>query len=388
MSTTTPNNAQLRHAPIAVPESVLDDLRTRLHAIRWPEQLPREPWTDGASLDYIRELCAYWADEYDWRANEAWFNSFEPFLVEVDGLDLHVWKVAGTGVHPVPLLLLHGWPGSVTEFRHILEPLTTPDENGLSFDVVMPSLPGYGFGGKPAESGWGVTRSAEAFNTLMTEKLGYASYGVQGGDWGAVIGAKLASLHPETVLGLHTNMPLFGWLFDPEAFSVDATDAEKAMIERGNIFAANERGYSMTQGTKPMSLAIGQTDSPAGLAAWIIEKFQSWSDCGGDIESVFSRNDLITNLMFYWAPDSVASAAALYYEARRDPDGTSYPPITVPTGVAAFPREIYPASRRWVESRYSDLRQWTEMPRGGHFAALEQSGLLLPDIRSFFGLLR
>jgi microsomal epoxide hydrolase len=378
-------NDILRPAPIAVPDSVLDDLRARLRNTRWPAQLPYEPWAAGADIHFVRELCAYWADGYDWREHEAWFNSFEPFLVEVDGLDLHVWKVAGRGENPTPLLLLHGWPGSVAEFRGVLERLVEPDQQGLSFDVVMPSLPGYGFGGKPAEPGWGVTRSAEAFNTLMTEKLGYQSYGVQGGDWGAVIGAKLSSLHPDSVLGFHSNMPLFGWQFDGDAFGAGASVEERPKIERGADFALNERGYSITQGTKPVSLAIAQSDSPAGLAAWIVEKFQTWSDA--DV-STFDRDELITNLMFYWAADSVASAAALYYESRRDPAGTDYGPITVPVGLAAFPREIYPASRRWIEDRYTDIRQWSDMPSGGHFAAFEQPELWLGDVRSFFRSLR
>jgi len=385
MSTSTSLPSGARPAPIAVPDGVLDDLRSRLRSTRWPAPLPYEPWAAGADLDFVRELCAYWADGYDWRQHEAWFNGFDPFLIEVDGLDLHVWKVAGRGENPIPLLLLHGWPGSVVEFRGVLEQLVTPDANGLSFDVVMPSLPGYGFGGKPSEPGWGVTRSAEAFNTLMTEKLGYAHYGVQGGDWGAVIGAKLASLHPESVLGFHSNMPLFGWQFDRKAFEKSAVGEDAIRLKRGADFAANERGYSLLQATKPMSLAIAQSDSPAGLAAWIIEKFQTWSDA--DVSS-FDRDELLTNIMFYWAADSVGSAAALYYESRRDAGGSGYPPIQVPVGLAAFPREIYPASRRWIEERYTDIRQWTEMPSGGHFAAFEQPTLWLGDVRSFFQLLR
>ena len=364
-------NDTFRPAPISVPDDVLADLKARLLNTRWPAPLPYDGWTAGADLSFVKELCAYWADGYDWRVHEAWFNSFDPFLIEVDGLDLHVWKVAGKGENPTPLLLLHGWPGSVAEFRGVLEQLVEPDENGLSFDVVMPSLPGYGFGGKPAEAGWGVTRSAEAFNTLMTEKLGYATYGVQGGDWGAVIGAKLSSLHPETVLGFHSNMPLFGWQFDRSAFQAGATAEEQPKLDRGADFATNERGYSITQGTKPMSLAIAQTDSPAGIAAWIVEKIQTWSDADA---TAFDRDELLTNIMFYWASDSIGSSAALYYESRRDAGGTGYGPIEVPVGLAAFPKEIYPASRRWVEGTvYTDIRQWTDMPSGGHFAALGMS---------------
>lgn len=320
-----------------------------------------------------------WAEEYNWRAHEAWLNAFDPHFAQVDGLDLHVWRIGSVAGGGIPLLMLHGWPGSVVEFRHVIQPLTT---GSRSFELVIPSLPGFGFGGKPPEPGWGVTRSAEAFHTLMTDVLGHERYGVQGGDWGAIIGSRLAQLHPEAVIGLHTNYPLTIGDIDP-AWSTDATPAERGYLDKLAVYSATERGYSAIQGTKPQTLAVAQTDSPAGLAAWILEKFQTWSDRG---LAGFEVDDLLTNLMFYWAPNSVASSAAMYFESRHDPEGRSHPMPEVPVGVANFPHEITGTSRRWAETKYRVAR-WTDMPRGGHFAALEEPALLADDVRAFFSTL-
>jgi microsomal epoxide hydrolase len=360
-------------APIHVDEELLDDLRARLRATRWPAPLPRKRWETGVDLGIVQEYCRVWADEFDWRAQESWLNDLDPHLAHVDGMDLHVWRVGDGGL---PLLLLHGWPGSVVEFRHVVEPLTT---GSRGFELVIPSLPGFGFGGKPAEPGWGVTRSAEAFHTLMTEVLGHERYGVQGGDWGAIIGSRLAQLHPEAVVGLHTNYPLSITDIDP-AWATDATPLEREHLARLAAYAATERGYSAIQGTKPQSLALAQTDSPAGLAGWILEKFQTWSDRG---LTGFSTDDLLTNLMFYWAPNSVASSAAIYFESRQDPQGRDHPMPEVPVGVANFPHEVTPVTRRWAERKYR-VAHWTDMPRGGHFAALEEPALLAEDVRAFF----
>jgi pimeloyl-ACP methyl ester carboxylesterase len=369
----------LTRAPIHVGDDVLNDLRTRLRAARWPEPLPPDPWESGIDLASVQELCRAWADEYDWRAQEAWLNSLDPCLARVDGLDLHVWRIDASARPALPLLLLHGWPGSVIEFRHVIDPLTT---RSPAFDLVIPSLPGFGFGGKPAERGWGVTRSAEAFHTLMTEVLGFERYGVQGGDWGAIIGSRLAQLHPEAVVGLHTNYPLSASEIDP-TWAADATPLEREHLAHLASYSATERGYSAIQTTKPQTVAVAQTDSPAGLAAWILEKFQSWSDGGLD---AFSTDDLLTNLMFYWAPNSVASSAAMYFESRLDPEGRAHPMPEVPVGVASFPREITRVTRRWAETKYRVVH-WTDMPRGGHFAALEQPQLLADDVRAFFAAL-
>ena len=270
------------------------------------------------------------------------------------------------------------------EFFGLIEQLTNPAAHGGraedAFDVVIPALPGFGFGGKPRERGWGITRIAAAFETLMTRELGYRRYGVQGGDWGGIIAAKMGSAYGANVAGIHLN-----FLVAPPP--ADLTDADREAITARDAFQATETGYSNVQGTKPDSLTVAQTDSPAGLAAWILEKFQVWSDCGGDPFSAYSKDTLLTNLMFYWAPNSVASAARIYYEARRDPDGFRYPKVEVPTGVATFPKEPWRAPRSWAEPRFR-ITRWTEMPSGGHFAALEQPELLLDDVRAFFAGIR
>lgn len=349
MSDGTGLRRDLRPAPIAVPQAVLDDLAERLARTRWAQPLEGTGWDAGADVDYVRDLCAYWRDGYDWRAHEAALNRFDLFTCEVDGIDLHFWWVRGQGLRRVPLLLLHGWPGSIYEFHGLIEPLTDPAATGGDaadcFDVVIPSLPGYGFGGRPREPGWGTARTAAAFHTLMTERLGYGRFGVQGGDWGAIIGRRLAAAHAESVVGLHLNLGIGRVSLDLDALEAAATtDREREILAWRRAWDRNEFAYADVHGTKPMSLAIAQADSPAGLAAWIVEKFRRWSDCDGDVESVFDRDTLLTNIMFYWAPNSVASAARMYYEARREPDRTAVPRVEVPTALAVFPQQ--PAARR------------------------------------------
>ena len=356
---------------IDVPGSVLADLRERLARTRWPEAIPGVEWDYGAKLDAVRELCEYWRDGYDWRRHEAELNRVPGFLCEVDGVDLHFWHVRGNAPDPLPLLLVHGWPGSIYEFHQLLGPLS---EN---FDLVVPALPGFGFGGKPQERGWGVTRIAAAFDTLMRSVLGYERYGVQGGDWGAIVAAKLGAAYPERVAGIHVNMVIAPPPPDPAPEDAEAVGRER-------FWRTYEDAYSRLQRTKPDSLTVAQSDSPAGLAAWIVEKFRTWSDCEGDVEGYFGRDTLLTNLMFYWAPGSVASAARIYYESARDPAGRDMRGrVEVPVGYAAFPHEIFRPPRSWVEHHYA-IARWTDMPRGGHFAALEAPDLLVDDVRAFF----
>ena len=369
---------------IDVPQPVIDDLHQRLAATRWPAQIPGAGWDYGADVSYIRDLCDYWRTGYDWRAEEAALNKHAGFMCEVDGVGLHFWHVKGNGPRPLPLVLIHGWPGSIVEFRDLVTPLANPASSGGdpadAFDVIVPSLPGFGFSGQPRERGWGISRIAAALDTLMHRELGYARYAVQGGDWGGIISAKMASAYPERVVGAHLNFVIAGPPGQP-------TEEDKALLDARNRFQASETGYSNVQGTKPDSLTVGQSDSPAGLAAWVVEKFRTWSDCGGNVESAFSRDLLLTNLMLYWLPGGVASAARIYYEARQDPAGFAYPRVEVPTGVAVFPGEPWRVPRRWAEARFN-VTHWTEMPRGGHFAALEQPGLLIDDLRAFFRTVR
>ncbi|MCK6565255.1 MAG: epoxide hydrolase [Dehalococcoidia bacterium] len=365
---------------IDVPESDLDDLRHRLEQTRWPEPIPGSGWDYGAGVGYLRSLCDYWRTEYDWRFHERVLNTHPQYLCEVDGVDIHYWHVRGEGSGPLPLLLIHGWPGSIVEFLDVMGPLSAPAAFGASgapsFDLVIPSLPGFGFGGKPREPGWGVSRIAAAFHSLMTRELGYSRYAVQGGDWGGIIGAKMASQFGSSMVGAHLNFVI---AMPPGEMNGE----EKAFWEQRNRFQAQETAYSNVQGTKPDSLTVAQSDSPAGLAAWIIEKFRAWSDCGGDVERAFTRDQLLTNLMFYWLPNSAASAARIYYESMRDPGAFFFEKVETPTGVAVFPEEPWRVPRRWAEARFNVVR-WTEMPRGGHFAAMEEPALLVDDIRAFF----
>ncbi len=359
---------------------MLDDLKRRLESTRWAEPIPGVGWEYGADLACVQELCDYWRTTYDWRKHEAELNSHPQFLCEVDGIDLQFWHVKGKGPNAFPLLLIHGWPGSMVEFQRLVGPLTDPGAHGGdpadAFDVVVPSLPGFGWSGKPKERGWGVSRIAAAFDALMARALGYSRYGVQGGDWGGIIAAKMGSAHADQVSAIHLNF----FIGVPPA---EMSEADKAFAAERAAFGDQETGYSNVQSTKPDSLTVGQTDSPAGLAAWVTEKFRTWSDCAGNLESAFSKDTLLTNLMFYWAPNSVASAARIYYEARRNARDFRYPKVEVPTGAAIFPAEPWQSPRHWIESQFN-IRRWTEMPRGGHFAALEQPDLLLEDVRAFF----
>ncbi len=368
---------------ISVPDAVLDDLRDRLARTRWPDAIPGTGWEYGADVDYVRELCEYWRTGFDWRAREAELNQYPGFLCEVDGVDLHFWHVRGKGPNPMPLLLVHGWPGSIFEFHHLIGPLTDPAAYGGdpadSFDVVVPALPGYGFGGQTKERGWGPSRTAAAFDHLMTKELGYARYATQGGDWGGIITARMGGAHGANIIGCHLNFVIAGPPANPSPEDREVADARAK-------FQAEETAYSQLHGTKPMSLAVAQADSPAGMAAWIVEKFRSWSDCDGDIESVYTKDQLLTNIMFYWAPNSSAGASRMYFEARKDP-AAMFTKVEVPVGVAMFPKEIYRARRSWVEGRFN-IQHWTEFEKGGHFAALEQPAALLEDVRTFFRTLR
>jgi epoxide hydrolase len=377
---------RVRPFEIGVPDAALDDLRERLARTRWPEEWPGVGWDAGADQSYVRELCEYWAGSYDWRQHERNLNRIPGFRCLVDGVDLHFWHVRSSSSGALPLLLVHGWPGSIFEFRELIAPLTDPVAHGGlasdAFDVVVPALPGFGFGGKPAHAGWGPTRIARAFHRLMTDALGYDRYGVQGGDWGASVASQLGSAYPRQVAGIHLNFILAATQVSVDQLA-GTSDADRAAIERRQAFAATGSAYARAQGTVPRSLALAQADSPAGLAAWIVDKFRAWSDCDGDVEQVFTKDQLLTNLMFYWAPNSVASAARIYLESRADAEFLRPKRVGVPTGVAMFPREILPARRSWAEGLY-DIRRWTDMPRGGHFAAMEQPELLLADVRAFF----
>lgn len=373
---------------IEIPDSDLDDLRGRLARTRWPERETVADWSQGIPLDYLRELCTYWADGYDWRATERRLNTFDQVKVTVGGLGIHVMQV--TSPHPgaLPLLMTHGWPGSIVEFLQVIGPLTDPVAHGGSatdaFHLVLPSLPGYGFSDKPAAVGWGVTRIADAWAELMAA-LGYERYAVQGGDWGAGVSAALAVRHPHAVLGLHLNMPVV----DMQAAAAELgelDDRDRAALAALGLFGKEEGGYVTQQSTRPQTVGYGLVDSPVGLAGWIVEKFHGWTDCNGHPEKIFTRDQLLDNVMMYWLPAAGASAARLYWE--RSTGLGAADPVVVPTGCSIFPKEQFRPSRRMAQTRFRDLRYWNEPDRGGHFAAFEQPNLFVDELRAFFRLLR
>lgn len=376
---------------IQVPESVLDDLRARLRQTRWPGEVPGTGWTYGTNLDYLRELVQYWLNEYDWRTHEAALNRLPQFLATVDGLQVHFVLVRGNGPNPMPLIISHGWPGSFVEMVEVIGPLADPAAYGGdpadAFDVVVPSLPGYGFSQPASEPGMTPRRIGDLFVTLMTDVLGYPRFAAQGGDWGSVITAAMARNHPDKLIGIHLNM--LGARPNTGPGTPPLTEEEQAFLKSAETWRDEETGYQRIQGTRPQTLAYGLTDSPAGLAAWIVEKFRAWSDCKGDLESSFTKDQLLTNIMIYWITGSIGSSIRLYYESFHDTAMRMTPGerIAVPAGFAAFPGEPFQAIRPWAE-RALNLRHWGTPPRGGHFAAMEEPELFVEDVRTFFRTLR
>jgi microsomal epoxide hydrolase len=375
---------------IRVDDEILADLRARLQRVRWPDEAPGEPWQYGTDLATMRSLLAYWRDRYDWRARETILNRLRQFTVELGGIPLHFIHEPGVGPRPMPLLLSHGWPGSIVEFQRIIPMLTDPARFGGdpadAFTVVAPSLPGYTFSFRPNQRRLAVPEMADAFATLMTDVLGYRRFSAQGGDWGAFITSYLGAAHADRLVGLHVN--LLAVPRDPAA-PATPTAEERTYLEELDRWSREETGYQWIQGTKPQTLAYGLTDSPAGLAAWILEKMRTWSDCGGDVEKRFGWDVVLDNVMLYWVTGAINSSFWPYYARRHAPWPISDKrPVTAPSAYASFPREILHPPRAWVSRVYTDLRRWTEMPRGGHFAALEEPQALAEDVRAFFRALR
>ncbi|MCH8190499.1 MAG: epoxide hydrolase [Chloroflexi bacterium] len=374
---------------IDVPQAVLDDLNERLDDTRWPDEIPGSGWDYGSNLAYIQELVAYWRTRFDWRAQERLLNAMPQFKADVDGLSIHFVHQRGKGPNPFPLIMIHGWPGSFFEMYKVLGPLTDPAAHGGdpadAFDLVVPSLPGYGFSGQPRERGMHTGRIAGLFAKLMSEELGYRRFGSQGGDWGASVTTFLGARHADVVAGIHLNMVISG---RGAASESERTEEEKRWLKEFEAFRAEEMGYATIQGTKPQTLSYGLNDSPAGLCAWIVEKFRRWSDCDGDVERSFTKDELLTNVMIYWVTQTIGSSVRLYYESfHAQGQGLGSERVEVPTGVAVFPKEIVRPPRSTVERAYN-LQRWTEMPAGGHFAALEEPEALVEDIRAFFRPLR
>jgi pimeloyl-ACP methyl ester carboxylesterase len=379
---------------VRVPESDLVDLRARLTGTRWPEASPAPGWTQGIPLALVRDLCRYWAESYEWRRAEARLNAVPQYLVEVRGLRIHVLHARSPHPHAMPLVLTHGWPGSVLELVDLVAPLTDPVRHGGAaedaFDVVIPSLPGYGFSAKPSTPGWGVERIAGAWAELMAG-LGYTRYGAAGSDWGTSISGCLAAVDPEHVVGVHLVPPLAGP--DPDA-AEEHTDAERAALAQMRERGLTSSAYSDMHRTAPQTIGYALVDSPTGLCAWMAEKLTAWSDPTptGDRPGGLTRDQILDQVTLYWLTGTAASSARLYAESidliSAWIGGTRVDPVRVPVGASVFPAEVPRPSRRWAARRYPDIRYWAEHDRGGHFPALEVPELLIDDLRNFFRLLR
>ena len=369
---------------ISIPESMMADLKERLARTRWPDQLDDPGWSTGTDLSYLKDIAAYWHDGFDWRKQEASLNRLAQFTADIDGHRIHFIHERASNGHGIPLILTHGWPGSFAEMVKIIPLLTDPAAHGApaapAFDVVVPSLPGFGFSSRPSCAGVNCAVIADLWARLMAG-LGYSQFGAQGGDWGAGVTMRLGQRHPGRLIGMHFNTQP-SWV---RPAGVTFTAEEQAALAIEAKWEEDENGYRHMQRTKPQTLAYGLTDSPIGLAAWILEKFRSWSDCGGEIENAFTRDELLTNICIYWFTNTISSSIRLYREELFNPNQLAPgETIAVPAAMACFPKEATNPPRSYMERMFSDLRRWTEMDRGGHFAAMEQPHLLAADVRAFF----
>tara|TARA_B110000438_G_scaffold282921_1_gene310411 strand:- start:1466 stop:2905 length:1440 start_codon:yes stop_codon:yes gene_type:complete len=387
------NDSRIYPFEINVGESDIADLKRRLTNTRIPDQIIGTSWEYGTDVKYLQELLEYWENDFDWKQQEAELNAFDQFTTEVEGLAMHFIHQRSENPDAIPLMIVHGWPGSVSEFSKIIGPLTDPESHGSSsehsFHVIAPSLPGFGFSEIPTDRGYSPEKIAHILAALM-DKLGYEQYAIAGGDWGAIINRYLAHNYPERLIGLHSNMILAGAPDDEEQRANVTAEETVARVARGS-YMRNEVAYQRIQGTKPQTLGYGLNDSPAGLAAWIVEKFHGWTDmpqgAEGDLDQYFTKDELLTNISIYWFTNTITSSTRIYYENGKNPVENPLTFINVPTGAAIFPAELFITPRAWAAAAY-DIRHWTVMPEGGHFAALEQPNLYLNDLRKFFGMLR
>jgi len=373
---------------IAIPDAALQDLRDRISRTRWPEHETVDDWSQGVPIDYLRDLVRYWRDTYDWRAREARLNAFPQFRTQVGGIGIHGYHVRSRHAHAAPLLMTHGWPGSIVEFVNVLGPLTAPEEHGGdvadAFHVVCPSLPGYGFSDKPSQRGCGVDRIAELWDELML-LLGYDQYFAQGGDWGAAVTTQIGVQNRGHCRGIHLNLAVAP---PPPDASANPTPAEKAAFAATRHYSAYESGYAVLQSTRPQTIGYALADSPVAQCAWIIEKFKTWTDCGDAPETAISRDELLDNVMLYWLPGNGASSARLYWESFRSSFASDPPPVVIPTACSQFAKELSRPPRSWVERRYKKLVYWNEIDKGGHFAAFEQPAKFVSEVRNGFRPMR
>lgn len=387
-----PDDAAVRIDPfkLSIPQADLDDLAQRLGRVRWPDRETVDDTSQGPPLAKLRALVARWQGGYDWRRCEALLNGFGQYRTEIDGLGIHFLHIRSNVPDALPLVMTHGWPGSVLEFRDVIGPLTDPVAHGGeardAFDLVIPSLPGFGFSDKPTVSGWNVGRIAGAWTTLM-HRLGYTRWGAQGGDWGAAVTTTLGHLAPPGLIGIHLNMVMFQPSDEERA---EATPGEQKMLDAAKRYDQQYSGYYKLQNTRPQSVGFSLADSPVGLAAWIYALFQDVSDSGGEPESVFTLDEMLDDIMLYWLPNTGASSARLYWEGMQEMKSGGVPPASMqlPTGISMFPGEQVRLSRRWADRRFANLVHFNELDRGGHFAALEQPALFVDEVRTTFRSLR
>lgn len=377
--------SEIKPFKIEIPEPELEDLRRRLSATRWPERETVDDWSQGIPLSYVQEVCAYWAEKYDWRAREALLNQWSQFKTEVEGLDIHFIHARSPHKDAMPIVITHGWPGSIVEFQKAIGPLTDPTAHGGdasdAFHVVCPSLPGYGFSDKPKTTGMSVDKIGGLWAQLMA-RLGYDRYAAQGGDWGAMVTSAIGMQDTEHCLGIHLNMPIVAP--DPDTMN-DLTEQEQGALASMQHYEQQGSGYSKQQSTRPQTLGYGLTDSPAGQAAWILEKFHAWTDCNGHPENVLGRDELLDNVMLYWLPGTSASSGRLYWESFTNP---MMDDIEIPVGCSIYPKEIFRCSRRWAEKRFKNIIHWNELEVGGHFAAFERPESYVSEVRTCFRSLR
>jgi pimeloyl-ACP methyl ester carboxylesterase len=372
---------QIRPFTLAIPQSQIDDLNTRIDLTRWPEKEAVDDWSQGTPLAALQDLVGYWRRGYDWRACEARLNALGQFMTEIDGLDIHFLHVRSPHADALPLVITHGWPGSVIEFMGVIEALANPEDGGQAFHVVAPSLPGFGFSGKPKHTGWGVEKIGRAWGELMA-RLGYDRWVAQGGDWGSAVTTAIGVQQVQGCIGIHLNMPV--GRPEPEELA-NPTPAEVKALGALKHYLDWDSGYSTQQRTRPQTVGYGLVDSPAGLAGWIFEKMWAWTDNAGSPFDALSRDAILDNLMLYWLPATGASSARLYWESFG-----SFTPqqVTLPVAVSAFPKEILPCPRRWAERNFPNLVHWGEMDKGGHFAAWEQPDAFVRELRTAFALMR
>ncbi|MCS5581027.1 MAG: epoxide hydrolase 1 [Gammaproteobacteria bacterium] len=387
------NGSSITPFEIVVPDAAISDLKTRLQNTRLPDQISETTWEYGTDKTYLTELIDYWENEFDWKEQERTLNEFDHFKTEIDEIEMHFIHQRSEHPDAIPLMIVHGWPGSISEFSKIIDPLVDPVAYGGSasdaFHVITPSLPGFGFSSAPTQPGYSPEKIAHILAALM-EKIGYQRYAIAGGDWGAIINRYLAFNYPDRLIGLHSNMMLAGPPTDREQ-RADVTQVEETARAARGAYMQNERAYQQIQGSKPQTLGYGLNDSPTGLAAWIVEKFHGWTDmpqgATGYLDNHFTKDELLTNIAIYWFTGTITSSTRIYYENSKTPIETPLGFINVPTGAAIFPAEIFVTPRAWAEAAY-DLRHWSVMSEGGHFAALEKPDLYLNDLQIFFRLLR